>query len=148
MIIIRHTYDIEAWKTNIVTAGHKEEIISHGERERRETLGENIPNDGEQEQLVLASFFTVKGTVSGFARPLSKKEKHGRKNTETSSGKSMEVAEVALYAAMAGYATELLVPIIIYQFNNVTLPLEITNHIMLFIVVAGQILCWKIQFTQ
>ena len=29
-------------------------------------------------------------------------------------------------------------PLIIYQLSNVTLPLEITNHIMLFIVDAGQ----------
>ena len=66
MIIIRHTYDIEAWKTNIGTAGHKEEIISHGERERRETLGENIPNDGGQQQLTLSSFSLQKEKDQGF----------------------------------------------------------------------------------
>ena len=57
---------------------------------------------------------------------------------ETSRGKSMEVAEVAVDASAAGDATELRVPLIIYQLNNLTLPLEITNNIILFIVDAGQ----------
>ena len=41
-------------------------------------------------------------------------------------------------AAAAGDATEFRVKLIIYQLNNVTLPLQITNHLMLFIVDVGQ----------
>ena len=50
----------------------------------------------------------------------------------------MEVDEVVVDAAAAGDATEFRVKLIIYQLNNVTLPLQITNHLMLFIVYAGQ----------
>ena len=61
MINMRHLYAIGAWKNHLGTAGHKEEILSREERERQEELGDNIPNDGKQQQLALASFFTVKG---------------------------------------------------------------------------------------
>ena len=70
-------------------------------------LTDNIPNEGEQQQLELSRFFIVKGTVSKFARPVSKKKKRGSTETETSSGKPMEVAEVAVDAAAAGDTTEL-----------------------------------------
>ena len=81
VINMRHTYAIGAWNTHISTAGHKEVIISREEQERREALGDDIPNDGQQKQLTLARFFTVKGTGSSFARPLSKKKKRGRTET-------------------------------------------------------------------
>ena len=80
----------------------------------------------------------MKGTGSRSLVQYQKKKKRGRTETETSSGKSIKVAELAVYAAAAGDGTELWVPLIIYQLNNVTLPLEITNHLMLFIVDAGQ----------
>ena len=70
-------------------------------------MDDDIPNDIKQQQLVLASFFTVKGTGSRFDRPVSKNKKRGRTETETSSGKTMEVAEVAVDTASAGDATEL-----------------------------------------
>ena len=60
MISMRHLYDIGAWKTHIGTAGHKEGIIFREEQERREALGDDIPNDGKQQQLTLAELFTVK----------------------------------------------------------------------------------------
>ena len=50
----------------------------------------------------------------------------------------MEVAEVAVDAAVAGNATELLFILIVYQLNNITWSLDITNHLMLFIVDANQ----------
>ena len=105
MISMRHLYDIEAWKTHIGTAGHKEGILVHEEQERREALGDDIPNDGKQQQLALAVFFTVNETGSRFSQLVSKKKKRGRTETETSSGKSVEVAEVAVDAAAAVDAT-------------------------------------------
>ena len=68
-------------------------------------MGDDIPNDGEQQQLALARFFTVKGTGSRFAWPVSEKKKRGRTETETSSVKLMEVAEAAVHASAAGDVT-------------------------------------------
>ena len=107
MINMRHLYSIGAWNTRLDTAGHKEEILSREERELKEALGDNIPNDSKHQQISLASFFTLKGVGSRFSRPVSKKKKRGRIETETSSGKSMEVAEVAVDASAAVDATEL-----------------------------------------
>ena len=50
----------------------------------------------------------------------------------------MVVAEVSVDTTLAVDATELRVPLIIYQLNNVTLSPEITNRPMLFIIDAGQ----------
>ena len=75
MVNMRHQYAIGAWKTHIGAAGHKEGILSCEDRERRESLGNNIPNDSKQQQLVLAIFFNVKVTGSRFSRPVSKKKK-------------------------------------------------------------------------
>ena len=58
-----HLYSIGTWKNYLGTSGHKEGIISSEERELREALGDDIPNAVKQEQLALARFFTVKGTV-------------------------------------------------------------------------------------
>ena len=91
----------------LIRRGHKEEILSREERELKEALGDNIPNDSKHQQISLASFFTLKGNGSRFARPVSKNKKRGRKEAETISRKPMEVAEVAVYAAAAGDATEL-----------------------------------------
>ena len=104
---MRHHYTIGDCKTHLGTAGNKEGILAHEEREQREALGDNIPNDGEQQQLTLAIFFTVKGTGSGFSWPVSKKKKLWKTETETSSTKSMEVVEVAVDAAVARDTTEL-----------------------------------------
>ena len=52
-------------------------------------MDDDIQNDSKQEQLALAIFFTLKGTGSRFAWPVSKKKKRGRTETETSSGNSM-----------------------------------------------------------
>ena len=104
---MRHPYAIGSWKTHLGAVGHKEGIISREEQKRREALCGNIPNDSEQQQLALAIYFSVKGTGSRFACPISKTKKRGRKETETSSGKSLEVAEVAVDAAAVGDATEL-----------------------------------------
>ena len=76
-------------------------------------MDDDIPNDGKQQQLTLASFFTVKGTGSRFSWSVSKRKKHVSKDMETSSEESMEVAEVAVDAAAEGNATELLLPLII-----------------------------------
>ena len=70
-------------------------------------MGDNIPNDGKQQQLVLDRFFNVKGTGSRFDWPVSKNKKCGSTETEISSGKSMEVAEVAVDTAAAVDVTEL-----------------------------------------
>ena len=70
-------------------------------------MGDDIPNDGERQHLALARFFAVKGTGSRFARPVSKKKNCGRTETDTSSGKSREVAEVAVDATSAVDAKEL-----------------------------------------
>ena len=113
MINTRHPYAIGACKNHLGTAGHKEVIIDHEEQERREALDDDIPNDGKQQQLTLASFFTVKGTGSRFSWSVSKMKKHVSKDMETSSEESMEVAEVAVDAAAEGNATELLLPLII-----------------------------------
>ena len=86
---------------------HKEGVLAREEREQREALGDDIPNDGKQQQLALASFFTMKETVSRFSRPVSKNKKRGRTETEKSIGKSMEVAEVEVDVEAAGDATEL-----------------------------------------
>ena len=67
-------------------------------------MDDHITNDGEHQKLALAVFFNVKGTGSRFARPVSKKKKCGRTETEPSSGKSMEVAEGTLYSAVSGDA--------------------------------------------
>ena len=45
---------------------------------------------------------------------------------------------MAADAEAAGDAKELRLTLIIYQLNNVNLPLDINNHLMLFIVDAGQ----------
>ena len=62
MINTRHPYAIGAWKISLGTVGHKERILALEEREKLEELGDNIPNDGKQQQLILDIFFTVKGT--------------------------------------------------------------------------------------
>ena len=51
VINMQHPYDVGAWKAHLGTAGHKEIIIAHEEREQWEALGDNIPNDGKQQQL-------------------------------------------------------------------------------------------------
>ena len=107
IINMRKPYAIGAWKTHLGTAGHKYEIVYREEQEQSEALGDNIPNDGKQQQFSSASFFTVKGTGSTFARKVSKKKKYGRTDTEISIRKSMEVAEVAVDAAEVGDETEL-----------------------------------------
>ena len=59
-------YTIGAWKTYLGTARHKEVILAREERERQEALGENIPNDGGQQQLTLSSFSLQKEKDQGF----------------------------------------------------------------------------------
>ena len=107
IINMTHPYTIGAWKTHIGTAGHKEGIIAREEQKRREALGDSIKNDGEHQQLVLDSFFTVKGTGSRFSQQLLKTKKRRKTETEKSSRNSMEVTEVVVNAVAAGDATEL-----------------------------------------
>ena len=59
-------YTIGAWKTYLGTARHKEVILAREEREQQEALGENIPNDGGQQQLTLSSFSLQKEKDQGF----------------------------------------------------------------------------------
>ena len=89
MINTRHPYAIGACKNHLGTAGHKEGIIDHEEKEQQEALDDDIPNDGKHQQLALASFFTVKVTGSRFDRPVSKNKKRERTETEKISKKSM-----------------------------------------------------------
>ena len=56
MINMRHPYAIGAWKTHCGTEGYKEGILAHEELEGREALGDNITNDGKEQQLVLSGF--------------------------------------------------------------------------------------------
>ena len=70
-------YTIGAWKTYLGTARHKEVILAREEREQREALGDDITNNGKQQQLALASLFTLKGTGSRFSRIVSKNKKRG-----------------------------------------------------------------------
>ena len=86
MINMRHPNAIRAWTNHLGTAGHKEGIIACEKREQEEALGGDIPNDDKQQQLTLASFSTVKGAGSRFARPAPKKKKRGRTDTEKRSG--------------------------------------------------------------
>ena len=144
MINMRHLYAIGARKNHLDTAGHKEGIIALKEQERQVASGDNITNDGKQQHLTLASLLTVKGTWSRFSWLVSKNKKRGRTETEISSRKSMEAVEVEVDAAESGDGTELWVPLIIYLLNNVTLSLEISKHLMLFIVDAGQHLVLEI----
>ena len=62
MINMRKPYIIGYCKTHLGTVRHKEGILAREEREQRKALGGDIPNDGKQQQLALASFFTLKGT--------------------------------------------------------------------------------------
>ena len=68
MINIIQPYDIVDWKTCLGTTGHEEIILARKEQEQREVLSDDIPNNSEQQHLILASFFTVKGTGSRFAQ--------------------------------------------------------------------------------
>ena len=86
MINIIHPYNIGARKTHLGKTGPKEGILAREEQERQEALGDDITNDSKQKQLILARYFTLKGTGSRFSRPVSKRRSVGGKRRKQSAG--------------------------------------------------------------
>ena len=80
MINVRHLYSIGARKTHLGTTGHKYGILAREKRELQSATSS------------ISYLFHCERNRIKFSRPLSKHKKRRRTETETSSGKPMEVA--------------------------------------------------------
>ena len=79
-------YAIGDWKTHLGTAGHKEGILAREEQERREALGDDIPNDGKQQQLTLARFSLRNEQDQGLLGQYQKRRSVGGQRQKQSAG--------------------------------------------------------------